>query len=255
MINPLSDHKISIASGIKQHFAERASMYDKAGSWVTDPTMQQVHLNFLSGIKTNFQLDVATGTGVISRWFRGIISQKSIGIDISSSMLQIAYTHGVNVALASIERLPFKDNSFDLVTCRQGLHYPDINNSVSEIVRVANRYILVSQIICNSEDDLCWWEKVFKIKQPLRKNIFTIDRLLRLFESYELVTQNVQIFPEKVKLSNWFKYGVTSQKSFVQVCDLFENASESVKRANRIEKINNDYIYSNRWCLILFECR
>lgn len=239
---------------IVQHFAERSSQYDTSGSWVTDPSIQEVHLNFLSGIEASFHLDVATGTGIIARWFRETISKNVVGIDIAVSMLHAAKNHGIDVAIANIEKLPFRNHSFDLVSCRQGLHYPHINNAVSEIVRVANRHILISQIICASEEDLNWWAKIFKIKQPLRKNIFTEERLLHLFAPYKLVKKNARIYFEEVKLSNWFKYGVSSQEAFHQVYELFEGSSVSIKQLNQIKKVDGDFIYSNRWYLVLFEC-
>jgi hypothetical protein len=82
---------------------------------------------------------------------------RTVGLDFSHAAL--ARATGSRV-LGSVDRLPFEDCSFDLVTCFEVLeHLPDtsFDLALTELQRVSRRYILVS--VPNSEplgESLVW---------------------------------------------------------------------------------------------------
>ena len=90
-------------------------------------------------------LDVACGTGIVSRTIRNKVSTDTAiaGIDINESMLQLAqkitddqqkdfsWHHG------NVTELPFKENAFTAVFCQQGIQYfPDEQAALKEMNRV-----------------------------------------------------------------------------------------------------------------------
>jgi SAM-dependent methyltransferase len=90
-------------------------------------------------------LDIASGTGepglsIAARMPRGRV----VLTDLSEAMLKGASSKAekralgnVEVRVCSVDDLPFKDASFDTVSCRFGLmFFPDIRGAVSELVRV-----------------------------------------------------------------------------------------------------------------------
>ncbi|MBB43849.1 MAG: hypothetical protein CMM44_08815 [Rhodospirillaceae bacterium] len=93
-------------------------------------------------------LDVASGTGEPSIWISKLLEEHKgatiTATDMTYEMLNIARERAqllnftnIRFAIASMDRLPFADNSFDGLTCRMGLMFPkDKENCVKEAHRV-----------------------------------------------------------------------------------------------------------------------
>lgn len=93
-------------------------------------------------------LDAPCGTGRLRAVFerRGM---RYFGLDVSVPMLEEA-RHGEqkDLVLAVADRMPFKDDAFDIVLCCRLLHHLEENEEtelvLKELVRVAHRLIVVS---------------------------------------------------------------------------------------------------------------
>lgn len=63
-----------------------------------------------------------------------------IGCDFSQTLVEICYKKNINVLLANIKNLPFKDNTFDAVICVAVLHHLSTSENrqlaISELSRV-----------------------------------------------------------------------------------------------------------------------
>lgn len=86
-------------------------------------------------------LDVACGTGVLTRELPEIVGKAPtpVGLDISAGMLEVA--HRLNPAIewrqGDAMALPFEDASFDRVLCQYGLmFFPDRVKAIREMSRV-----------------------------------------------------------------------------------------------------------------------
>jgi demethylmenaquinone methyltransferase/2-methoxy-6-polyprenyl-1,4-benzoquinol methylase len=81
-------------------------------------------------------LDVAAGTGSISRQLR-LRGVHVVAVDQNPEMITIARSRGVTAVLATAERLPFADATFDGVTFGYLLRYvDDVANCMDELARV-----------------------------------------------------------------------------------------------------------------------
>jgi SAM-dependent methyltransferase len=100
------------------------------GPW-TDDLIDQAQC--VSGDRV---LDVACGTGIVSA--RVDPACKITGIDVNEGMLAVAKQNTkIEWHLGSATEMPFKDASFDVVLCQQGLQYfPDRGAAVREMARV-----------------------------------------------------------------------------------------------------------------------
>jgi ubiquinone/menaquinone biosynthesis C-methylase UbiE len=93
-------------------------------------------------------LDVGCAEGLYVRFLSGN-RNVSIGMDISQPKLMRAKVHSENAesvcfVLADACRLPFKDNSFDLVICVDVIRYlADPVEATREIFRVSRKYVIV----------------------------------------------------------------------------------------------------------------
>lgn len=90
-------------------------------------------------------LDGGCGTGLILTHIPWI-KDRLFGCDVSKGMIQHAKRRGERVILASLEKLPFRDETFDLVFSFKVLpHIERLEDAVSELIRITKRggYILL----------------------------------------------------------------------------------------------------------------
>lgn len=108
-------------------------------------------INFLKGcIEDNYKiLDVACGTGnFLKKIDKKNKRLKLFGIDNSTGMISVANQHpgAINFKVASAEKIPFEDNSFDLVTVIDAFYYfQDNGAALKECSRVLkpNQYLFI----------------------------------------------------------------------------------------------------------------
>jgi ubiquinone/menaquinone biosynthesis C-methylase UbiE len=88
-------------------------------------------------------LDIATGTGIVLRLARARHPGlgRLVGLDLTPGMLEVAREKSVGLDIEFVEgdatALPFEDESFDLVTCQQGLQFfPEPQQALREFRRV-----------------------------------------------------------------------------------------------------------------------
>jgi ubiquinone/menaquinone biosynthesis C-methylase UbiE len=88
-------------------------------------------------------LDVATGTGIVVRLARSRSPKLAqvVGLDLTPGMLAVARDKSEGLDIEFVEgdatALPFEDDSFDLVTCQQGLQFfPEREQALREFRRV-----------------------------------------------------------------------------------------------------------------------
>lgn len=124
-----------------------ADYYDALPRWGTEPDeanrerIQQT----LSLVPVNVRsiLDLGCGDGTVSNH---LVDDGSsvVGVDISFEALRYFKGKGI---IGSLEQLPFKDNSFDLVICAEVLEHLPIaayEFAKQQIERVARDYVIVS---------------------------------------------------------------------------------------------------------------
>ena len=141
-------------------------------------------------------LDIACGSGNMS-FELATKFQRVYGIDISKGMLNRAKlkmktAEAKNSRIGFIygdgETLPFKDNSFDAVTCILAIeHFPDTERVISEMKRVLkNGGVLVFNLLELRDGVL---KKIFKRRlQSLRRQFSTdldSEKLLRILGNAE----------------------------------------------------------------------
>jgi SAM-dependent methyltransferase len=108
-------------------------------------------------------LDVATGGGHTALAFAAF-SSTVVAIDLTLPMLQAARgfiagkdVTGVRFVCADVESLPFRDESFGVVTCRIAAHhFPELLPALRQVARVLRRggSLLVQDILGHDDPDL-----------------------------------------------------------------------------------------------------
>ena len=102
-------------------------------------------ISLLNPTGSDYVLDVAAGTGEPGLTIAPMIPEGKIIItDLSEGMLQVAKEKitssgldNIETATADVTKLPFDDNTFDVVSCRFGyMFFPDMLIATQEMARV-----------------------------------------------------------------------------------------------------------------------
>ena len=130
----------------RQHFNRQAKEYDEntsfSFSYAGKVSCEDVR-KYLKDIPFEKLLDVGSGTGWLIDHLSKEHNAKFDGIDISENMLEKAKSKNIKNAtfcLGQSDKLPYEDESFDVVTCVQSFHhYPDQEKAMKEVFRVLKK--------------------------------------------------------------------------------------------------------------------
>lgn len=143
---------------IRTEFSKQAEAYSK--SYISNQEALSLIVQESELREGDLILDVATGTGFLAIELARH-SRRVIGIDITSAMLARASKAkgekgipNLSLLMADGESLPFHDETFDVVSCRLGIHhFPGPRRQIFEMKRVAKaRGKVVIADILSSED-------------------------------------------------------------------------------------------------------
>jgi len=126
---------------VQQKFSKAAEHYDRHAiiqRYFGDMLLEELRNDrvFAQNI-----LDVGTGTGNLLQNLKSIYGNANIlGLDIAWGMLSKARERAPKLLQADVARLPFKDNSFNLVVSNLALQWVvDLDNVFSELSRVIKK--------------------------------------------------------------------------------------------------------------------
>ena len=127
----------------RKHFDSQASEYDarETAYYSKYPKISCRDVcERLRSVSYTKLLDVGCGTGYL---FELLLAQREAeyhGLDLPPEMLKMAkakFNGRVALVEGSADRLPYADDSFDVVTCIQSFHhYPDPDKAMQEVFRV-----------------------------------------------------------------------------------------------------------------------
>ena len=159
---------------------EAAENYDQyLGPFLFEPYGLEL-ASRLDPLKANSVLEVACGTGRVTRHIRNQIrpGARFVATDISTDMLEVAKRNlgenSIEFQMADAQALPFPENNFDYVLCQFGLMFlPDKQKGIQEAYRVLKP---------GGKLFFSTWERTAKV--PFLKILFN-DILLPFFNEDE----------------------------------------------------------------------
>ncbi len=142
-------------TGVTQEPVPTGNTFDKYGS--TNPVVRRLMTGFESTLEELWQkaaptsiLDVGCGEGVLTeQWADKLGSGRIVGIDLDDPKLKAEWDKrrraNLEYRVEDATHLSFADDEFDMATAIEVLeHVPDPERTVSEMARVAKRWVLVS---------------------------------------------------------------------------------------------------------------
>ncbi|MEU4656417.1 methyltransferase domain-containing protein [Streptomyces sp. NPDC023723] len=211
---------------VSRHFALRAATYDRSSSWCTDSELGSVLLDMTAPGPSDRVLDVACGTGLVSRLFTGRVAEV-VGVDVTEEMAEQARPHLSRLVVAPAENLPFEDDEFDLVVCRQGVQFMDLPAAVAEMVRVVRPggRVVIINLCAYGEQDRDEYFEILRLRNPVRRHFFLPADLTELLRTAGCDPEEPRRYVSVEDVDVWSDNGAIEEERREAIRAVYRDAS------------------------------
>ncbi len=222
---------------VVDHFVARAPIYNRSSAWCTDDELGALVLAAAQPGPADRVLDVACGTGLVSRRFKGVAAHVT-GVDITREMADQAQPYLDELVITGAESMPFESASFDIVVSRQGIQFMALPQAIHEMVRVTRpggRVVLVNLCAYGAADAGEYFE-ILRLRNPVRRHFFVpedLDRLLR-DAGCEPVTLQRYVSVEDVDV--WSDNGAIDEAARSAIRGIYRAASAEFAKLHAVEE-------------------
>ena len=216
---------------VLEHFTARAARYNISSHWVDDAALGAFTAATLAPRPADVLLDVACGTGLVSKHFKGKVA-RIVGADITAAMFAQAAPYIDEMTVTPGEALPFPDASFDLVVCRQGIQFMDDGAAVKQMLRVlrpGGRVCLV-HLCAYGEEDKAEYFEILRLRNEARRNFYVREDLARLLTDAGAVDVQVHDYISVEDVDVWSNTGAISEKDREDIRNVYRNASPAFQQ-------------------------
>lgn len=236
---------------IQEQFSARAPIYDGSANWISDHGLLQAIVKACRAPASAHLLDVCCGTGRVGEAFAGRVARR-VGLDLTEDMLEVARTRLDEVVQGSADRMPFADASFDVVTCRQALHFVDdpdrVLSEMHRVLRVGGQ-VIVAHRVPHGAADAAWWESVNRKKQPLIRNLLQDRDVVALVEKAGFGAVSVDNFLLWESIPHWLDSPEARQAS-EEIFTLYRQAPPEAAEARGIQITDTEIRDRWRWIIV-----
>lgn len=203
--------------------------------------------------ESDILLDVATGGGHTANAFAPRV-KKVIALDLTQEMLEAAKKYvadqghsNVQFTQGDAEHLPFKDETFDLVTCRIAPHhFPNIERFISEALRVLkpNGQLLLDDNVA-PELDLYdqFYNQIEKLRDYSHFRAWKKTEWIQMLEKSGFVIQEWHRFEKRFVFHSWVNRMGLSQAEIQNLNQIILNSQSSIIEKFDI-KIEDQQVHS-----------
>jgi ubiquinone/menaquinone biosynthesis C-methylase UbiE len=191
-------------------------------------------------------LDAGSGAGHTALAFAPLVAEV-IAVDLTEAMLaqgrKLARDRGIiNIAFkrGDVERLPFPDSSFDLVTSRYSAHhYPHPLTALREFARVlkpGGTFLLVDVVAPDDPTQDTFLNTIELLRDPSHVRDHTIEQWRRMLESAGFAAEELETWLLRLEFESWVARMHTPFLAITQIRMLIEGAPREVRAALAIEQ-------------------
>jgi ubiquinone/menaquinone biosynthesis C-methylase UbiE len=180
---------------VQQQFTKTAEAFSAYAVRDT-PEILTEKVEFAKPQSTDLALDVACGPGTLVLGLAPRV-RFARGIDLTQELLRRARAFQVQQKVVNAwfdrgdaEQLPYRDASFDLVTCQCAIHHmskPEL--ALKEMVRVLKpegRLMVIDPLAPESDAKFELYNRIEKIRDPSHTQSLRLTTFLALFDQYGL---------------------------------------------------------------------
>jgi ubiquinone/menaquinone biosynthesis C-methylase UbiE len=188
-------------------------------------------------------LDLACGTGLVAKQFRGRV-REVVGVDVTEEMARQAEGHVDRMVIAPVEALPFPDSSADVCVCRQGLQFVDLPKALSEVSRVlrpGGRAVFCHLSAYGEEDEADAF-RIQALRNPSRVNFFRPGDMEKAMETAGLKVVGSARYLSEESVRQWIEHGANTEAERRAVFEAYRNASPAFKRLHKLREDGDDIL-------------
>ena len=209
------------AAGFERHVLQPGSSHIMG--WILDNLELQPHYRVL---------DVAAGTGLVARAVAPLV-QEVVASDATPAMLDEARTQAAAEGLTNIAfdegdaaHLPYADGSFDMVTCRLGVHhFLEPMRQAREMVRVCRPggYVCIFDITSTDVPEAAsLHNELERLRDPSHTRALSLDELQDLVRECGLQLAHTSLSDAEQVLENWLDLTGTPSEARATIHEAME---------------------------------
>ena len=225
------------------HFTKRAQKYNHSSNWVEDQHLITKIFELADVTKDSIVLDIATGTGLIAKYFYGKV-KKVTGLDISQEMAKYADDCMDEIIFSPYEKMPFPDNTFDALVCRQGLQFAELDKAIPEIFRVLKPggSVVLCHLTAYNDIDKNLTFEIQELRNPARRNYLMPDDISTHLKNCRFKNvENIEYITDE-SVNKWIDNGAISEERMKKIRDLYNKSSQEFRNIHNIRFVENDII-------------
>lgn len=236
-------------------FNNRAAKYNQVSRWTLNKGLNSMSLEMISNIEFNNIIDIGAGTGVLLMNIKKDVPK--VAFDISQEMLNVIDDVNIEKIQGDAHKMPFPDESFDLVISRQMLHYCDVTTVFKNVkgILVNKGFFHIVQVvdIPNVPDE--WdhkWTNLRKVENRKHLRKLEIQECINEFEFTELNYQEI-LLRNTYSWPEFYSKHRISPSDQKRTFNFFKNANDTVRNAIELELDENKISYNRLFGLWLLQ--
>jgi ubiquinone/menaquinone biosynthesis C-methylase UbiE len=213
---------------VVHHFTARAGHYDKSSHWCTADDLMAKVVECVDPQPNHTMLDLACGTGLVTRAFVGKVG-KLVGLDLTPAMAAQAKEALDELVIGRAEHLPFETNSFDRITCRQGIQFmdaPAVAREIHRVLKPGGRVVLID-LAAYGEDDKDEYFEVLRLRNPARRNFWVKGEVQSLLEHAGFSAVHTVAHVSIEDVDAWSANGAISEARREGIRNIYRNGSKA----------------------------
>lgn len=192
-------------------------------------------------------LDIATGGGHVAKALSPHIEQV-FATDLTKEMLANTekhlkqFCHNISYVIADAEKLPFLDNTFEIVTCRIAPHhFPNPRNFINEVARVLKpngSFLMVDNVVPKESHLAEFMNTLEKLRDESHAKCLSIEEWRNLFSSSNLLEVNSRIRKKTYSFPAWVERTANDQSQIDRVNQYISNRSKETHTYFNVSFLN-----------------
>ena len=235
---------MDIKQDVKNQFGRSAGLYVSSKIHRSGGDLAAL-IEMAHAEETEYALDVATGGGHTANALAPLV-KKVTAMDITPEMLENAgkFIEGnghsnVEFVEGDAEKMPFEDESFDIVTCRIAPHhFPNIGDFIKEVYRVlkpGGRFLLDDNVAPEEDAFDEFYNKIEKIRDYSHHRAWKKTEWLRMLEHTAFEIVEMHRFEKHFDFEDWCNRMHLTDEEKKTLTRIMLEADEKVTQKFRIQ--------------------
>ncbi|MCU6718599.1 methyltransferase domain-containing protein [Porcipelethomonas ammoniilytica] len=250
----------SNAKTIQKSFTEQAKNFETKSMNFTKQEYLEHMVSCVAPQRSDTVLEVAAGTCICGRSLAPFVERVAC-LDMTTAMLAVGKAEAAKQGLLNMdfvqgdaEKLPFSDNSFDIVISRLAFHhFPNPKRCFSEMARVlktGGKLIVIDmeaaeETLRNTEDE------IETLRDPSHMHNLSKDEFTEMFRESHLTITTMDCTELPVSLSAWLALTNTPAEISADILKRLENDINGGQSTGFQPYMKNGEIFFNhRWVMI-----